>query len=125
MIIGIGSDLVQVNRVENVLNRQGERFSERILTLVEQQLLKNNRHPVKFLAKRYAAKEAAAKALGTGIADGVSFQDFFIDHDNLGAPILRVTGRAAELAEQKKIRCWHISISDEKEYAMAMVIAEN
>ena len=125
MIIGIGTDLVQINRVENVYNRQGERFSERILTLVEQQLLKNNRHPVKFLAKRYAAKEAAAKALGTGIADGVSFQDFFIDHDNLGAPILRVTGRAAELAEQKKIRGWHISITDEKDYAMAMVIAEN
>lgn len=125
MIIGIGSDLVEVRRIEKIFFRQGKQFSERILTIEEQQSLLNNRFPVKFLAKRYAAKEAAAKALGTGIAEGVSFQDFCIEHDDLGAPILRVTGRAAELAELKNINNWHITITDEKKYAMAMVIAEN
>ncbi len=125
MIIGIGCDLVQVCRVKKILNRQGYRFSERILTRVEIDSLEQTRYPEKFLAKRYAAKEAAAKALGTGIAEGVSFQDFQIEHDELGAPQLLVTGCAAKLADQKNIKRWHISITDEKKYAIAMVIAED
>ena len=125
MIIGIGNDLVQVSRVKNILSRQGKRFSERILTELELESLIKTRYPEKFLAKRYAVKEAASKALGTGIAEGVSFHDFHIDHDNLGAPLLKVSGRAAEIASEKKINCWHITITDEKKYAVAMVIAEN
>jgi len=125
MIIGIGNDLVQVRRVRKIFKRQGSRFSERILTEFELKSLQKYRYPEKFLAKRYAAKEAAAKALGTGIADGVSFHDFQVDHDEMGAPLLTVTGRAAELAVGKNIKRWHISITDEKKYAVAMVIAED
>jgi len=124
MIAGTGIDLVQVSRVKKILNRQGHRFSERILTKPEIDSLNKTRYPEKFLAKRYAAKEAAAKALGTGIADGVSFQDFQINHDEQGAPLLEVTGRAAELATLKNINKWHISITDESKYAIAMVVAE-
>ena len=125
MIIGIGNDLVQVSRVKSILTRQGQRFSERILTDIELESLTKTRYPEKFLAKRYAAKEAASKALGTGIAEGVSFHDFHIDHDESGAPLLLVSGKAAEIASDKKINHWHITITDEKKYAIATVIAES
>ncbi len=125
MIVGIGNDLVQVSRIKAIVKRQGHRFAQRILTEEELGTLKNHRYPEKFLAKRFAAKEAAAKALGTGIADGVSFHDFQVDHDKLGAPLLSLSGRALELAGLKSITSWHLSITDEKKYALAMVIAES
>jgi len=124
MIVGIGNDLVQVSRVKSIIKRQGNRFAERILTEDELETFNKSRYPEKFLAKRFAAKEAAAKALGTGIADAVSFHDFQVNHNDLGAPALKVTGRALELAVLKNITDWHLSITDEKKYAVAMVIAE-
>ena len=124
MIVGIGNDLVQVSRVKAIIKRQGDRFAQRILTEEELETYNHHRYPEKFLAKRFAAKEAAAKAIGTGIADGVSFHDFQVDHDELGAPFLKVTGRAHELAILKSITSWHLSITDEKKYAVATVIAE-
>ncbi len=125
MIVGIGNDLVQVSRIKTIVKRQGHRFAQRILTEEELNTLKHHRYPEKFLAKRFAAKEAAAKALGTGIANGVSFHDFQVDHDELGAPLLSVSGRAHELAILKNITHWHLSITDEKKYAVATVIAES
>ncbi len=125
MIVGIGNDVVQVSRIKTIVKRQGHRFAQRILTEEELNALKHHHNQEKFLAKRFAAKEAAAKALGTGIANGVSFQDFQVDHDELGAPLLSVSGCALELAMLKDITSWHLSISDEKKYAVAMVIAES
>ncbi len=125
MILGLGTDMAEIARVAKVYKRTGQDFVDRILTESEQQKIPTNPDLIPaYLAKRFAVKEAAAKALGTGIADGVSFHDFKTLHDAAGAPSLEVSGRAKEIAEQKKIRRWHISLSDEKAYALATVIAE-
>lgn len=124
MIIGLGTDIAEIERIEKVLGRSGEALAKRILTADELAVFFEHKQPARFLAKRFAAKEAAVKALGTGIAQGVSFQHFTVTHDALGKPLLVVTGVAQQLAEQRGIRHWHLSISDEKHYAMATVIAE-
>jgi len=125
MIKGLGTDIAEVSRVNKVYDNTGEAFVDRILNKIEQQGRPKNPDMLgAFLAKRFAAKEAAAKALGTGISDGISFLDFTISHTELGAPILIVSGRAAEIAKEKGISSWHLSISDEKHYAMATVIVE-
>ncbi|WBA18397.1 holo-ACP synthase [Salinivibrio kushneri] len=122
-IAGIGTDIVEIARVERVLARQ-PRFAARILTESEQANLARHHAPGCFLAKRFAAKEAAAKALGTGIANGVTFHDFIITNQASGQPTLRLSGRAAELAQVRGItQCW-LTLSDEKAYAIAYVVLE-
>lgn len=122
-IAGIGTDIVEIARVEKALARQ-PRFAVRILTETEQASLACHKTPGRFLAKRFAAKEAAAKALGTGIANGVTFHDFTITNQASGQPTLRLSGRAAELAHARGIaHCW-LTLSDEKAYAIAHVVLE-
>jgi holo-[acyl-carrier protein] synthase len=77
------------------------------------------------LAKRFAAKEAASKALGTGIAHGVSFQDFEISNDENGKPVLTLSGKAQQIAQASSVRSVHLTISDERHYAVATVILES
>lgn len=126
MILGLGTDIAEISRMAEVYESTGDGLLERILTESElADLPKNPERQAAFLAKRFAAKEAAAKALGTGIAAGVSFQDFCVAHDEQGAPVLKVTGQAATVANSRGIRHWHISISDEQHYAIATVIAES
>ena len=126
MIVGLGTDIADIARVTKVYNSTGQGFVDRILTESEKEKLPTNSKLIPaYLAKRFAMKEAAAKALGTGIADGVSFQDFKTVHDAAGAPTLELSGRAKELAQQKNITHWHVSLSDEKSYAVATVIAES
>ncbi len=122
MIKGIGTDIVQLARVEDSNQRFGLRFARRVLT--EQELLEFEvgGQSSAFLAKRWAAKEAAAKALGTGIGAAVSFQDLQITHDELGAPLLLMSGGAEALARQRGVQHSHISISDERDYALAFVV---
>jgi len=125
MIAGLGTDIVEISRVSKVYDSTGEAFLKRILTAFELTELPANpdRQPA-FLAKRFAVKEAAAKALGTGISEGVSFLDFEVQHTALGAPILVVTGKAHEIAEERDVNKWHLSISDEQDYVVATVIME-
>ena len=78
----------------------------------------------RFLAKRFAAKEAASKALGTGIAGGVTFQDFQVSNDSKGKPMLTLTSKAKEIAEQQGAMNYRLSLSDERHYAVATVIFE-
>ncbi|MBF9001627.1 MULTISPECIES: holo-ACP synthase [Vibrio] len=125
MIIGLGTDISEIARIEKALDRTGASFARRILTESEIEAFSQHKQPARFLAKRFATKEAAAKALGTGIAQGVSFQDFTVTHDELGKPLLSVSGMALTLAKQKGIRSFHLSISDERNYAVATVIAES
>ena len=125
MIIGLGTDIVSVERVTRIYEDTGDAFAERILSQEELLELKKTKRKNEFLAKRFAAKEAASKALGTGIAKGVSFQDFTVSHDAHGKPVLLVTGHARLLAEEQQINRWHISLSDEREHAIATVIAEH
>ncbi len=123
MIVGIGTDIVQIKRVSASLERLGDAFAKRILTESEYIVFKDSSRPAAFLAKRFAAKEAASKALGTGIGK-VSFQHLEISNDPVGAPMLTLSGYAAELQQQKGINRLHISLSDEKDAAIAFVVLE-
>ncbi|MFY0664752.1 MAG: holo-ACP synthase [Natronospirillum sp.] len=122
MIVGIGTDIVRVARITDVLHRHGERMVKRILTPAEQEMYKTHSDQGRFLAKRWAAKEAAAKALGTGIRGAVNFQSFEVHNDDLGKPVLTCTSGAAErLQALGGATCW-LTLSDEAEYAVAFVV---
>lgn len=123
-IVGMGTDIVDITRIDTALNRIGLKFAQRILTRDEMVMFEQHHHPERFLAKRFSAKEAAAKALGTGIAQGVSFQDFTIVNNPQGKPLLTMSGKAADLAQQLGVTAMHVSLSDEKRYATATVILE-
>lgn len=123
MIIGIGTDLLEIARMEAALART-PRLSERILTPWEREAYARSRDQARFLAKRFAAKEAAAKALGTGIGRGVSWQHLEVGHDANGRPLLRAFGGALAAAQRQGITRWHLSYSDERGYVSAFVIAE-
>ncbi|MCL1036917.1 holo-ACP synthase [Shewanella corallii] len=123
-IIGLGTDIVEIARIEQQLEK-GDRLARRVLTEEELLTFNESRQPARFLAKRFAAKEAAAKALGTGIGRGISFQHIHISNNELGAPKLAFTDGAAERLELMGGYLGHISIADEQHYAMATVILES
>jgi len=123
MIIGVGTDLVQMTRIRDVLERQGERFVQRILTPEEQHIFYTKNDGARYLAKRFAAKEAASKALGTGIGQ-VSWQDLEVTNDVAGAPFMSMTGAAKKLLKLKGNVNVHLSITDEKEYVSAFVVLD-
>jgi holo-[acyl-carrier protein] synthase len=124
-IVGIGTDIVEIKRIEQSFQKFGERFAHRILSETELKSKSYQYQPVHYLAKRFAAKEAIMKALGTGLARGIRFDDFSVLNDEQGKPIVEVQGVAKELMDQMKIRRLHISISDEKKQAVAFAIAED
>ncbi|WP_440874382.1 holo-ACP synthase [Thalassotalea sp. PLHSN55] len=121
-VVGIGTDIVEIDRIAKMAESARLRLAQRVLTEKEYQkfLLIKSQH--NFLAKRWAGKEAAAKALGKGIADGISFQHIEIKNLNTGQPVLVFTDRALEIANQINAQHWHISLSDEKHYATAFVV---
>ena len=123
-IFGIGTDVVSVPRIRVLAEQHPERFPKRILTATELEEYRRSPQKPAFLAKRFASKEAASKALGLGFRDGISFMDFEVQHDALGKPGLRLRGKAAELAVLRGIEGIHLSISDESETAVAFVILE-
>ena len=122
MIYGIGTDIVNIDRVSNILNKNRDGFIKRVLTEHEIALFSNKADNAAYCAKRFAAKEAAAKALGTGIGRGVSWQHMQIENDDNGAPVLVLTGPAAERQAQLGSRQVHISIADETDRAIAFVV---
>jgi holo-[acyl-carrier protein] synthase len=123
MIKGVGTDLVDVARIQRSLDRFGERFARKILS--ETELAKFAKQPTaSFLAKRFAAKEAVSKALGTGMRAGVHFSMIEVGHKSSGQPTVVLYDMAAERAQVLEIDAWHISISDEKDHALAFVVAE-
>lgn len=123
-VVGVGTDIVEVSRIAQMKDPAKQRLAERVLTASELATYEAHNQPQadSFLAKRWAAKEAAAKSLGTGIADGVSFQHFSIENLPSGAPVLTLSDRALVLAGELGASHWHISISDEKHYALAFVV---
>ena len=124
MIFGIGTDIVHVTRIQENLDRYGEKFARRILSETEFEEFARNTRQANFLAKRFAAKEAMAKALGTGFRDGLHLRHIQVSHDNKGRPILETTNRAGELLNELGIGRCHVSLSDETEYAVAFVSLE-
>jgi holo-[acyl-carrier protein] synthase len=124
MIFGIGTDIVEVSRIEDSLARFGEHFAQRILTEREWQAFELTQTKARFLAKRFAAKEAFAKALGTGLRVPATFQNIGVAHDDLGKPVLDLAPELQTLLDQRGIRFQHLSISDEKALAVAFVVLE-
>lgn len=124
MIHGIGVDIVKVERVRAGLQRFGHRFSSRILTPQEHAEFESRRCPPRFLASRFAAKEAYSKALGTGFRDGLTFHTLSVSNDPLGRPLMTCAGRAAEIIEYLDIGSIHLSLSDEIDFAVAFVVLE-
>ena len=124
MIVGTGIDLVKVSRIEAVLERHGQRFVERILHSNELLTYQNHSHPLAYFAKRYAAKEALAKALGTGIAKGVNFNEIETQQNELGRPHLILHGTTLDKADELGVKNLFITLSDEQDYAIANVILE-
>jgi holo-[acyl-carrier protein] synthase len=126
LILGIGTDLVDIARIAQSIERLGERFIDRILTADEKKRWSEIGHVEQanaFVAKRFAAKEAAVKALGTGIGSGVSFQHFSVGNLSSGQPILYVDESIT--ARYDFPVSWHLSLTDEKAYAQAFVVLES
>ncbi|MBT9432208.1 holo-ACP synthase [Candidatus Sodalis endolongispinus] len=123
-IVGIGTDIVEIERIEAVVSRSGDRLARRILSPDEWRQYQQHNQPVRFLAKRFAVKEAASKALGTGIRDGLAFAQFEVCNDALGKPSLRLFDQAAALANRLGVTGMHVTLADERHYACATVIFE-
>jgi holo-[acyl-carrier protein] synthase len=124
MIAGVGTDIVQIVRIQQSVEKFGLDFARRILTDAECDEYQQSKQPAHFLAKRFAIKEAAAKALGTGFQQGVSWQHIQVAHNALGAPQLLFSGKAAELIDEQRIQTSHVSVADEHDYVVAFVILE-
>ncbi|MDO8860772.1 holo-ACP synthase [Haliea sp. E1-2-M8] len=118
-MIALGTDILEVARVEAVVVRLGDKFVRRILTQAEQGEYAASQQPVRLLAKRFAAKEAIAKALGTGIGRGVSWQDIEVRHDADGAPVVHLSGGAAEVVKRRGGTAILLSLADEQAYVVA------
>lgn len=121
MIFGIGTDIVSIERIREALSRHGERFAERVLSVSEQEAFSSCASPEHFLAKRFAAKEAAAKAFGTGFTNGLAMRDIIVVNDQNGKPGLQFQGRAERLGEELGIGRTYLSLSDERDHAIAFV----
>ena len=124
MIVGIGSDIIDVRRVENIINIYGKKFKNRCFTKNEIQRSEKRINNVNSYAKRYAAKEACAKALGIGLARDVSWKNISVKNNIFGKPSIILTGKALKRLNQLSVKKCSIvvSLSDEKKYAIANVI---
>jgi holo-[acyl-carrier protein] synthase len=124
MIYGVGTDLIEIKRVERVLARFGERFAQRILCEPELKRFHAHKQPVAYLAKRFAAKEAFTKALGTGIHAPANWHGVWVVNLKSGKPQLEFSDALKKLLERRDIRRSHLSLTDEKDIAAATVILE-
>ncbi|NTU77108.1 MAG: holo-ACP synthase [Alphaproteobacteria bacterium] len=128
MIIGIGSDLIDIRRVEKTLARHGERFIRRLFTSEEQKKAAKRANPIPTYAKRFAAKEACSKALGTGISRGVYFRDMGVVNLPSGQPTMALTGgalgRLKSMTPKGMRAVLHLTITDDGPLAQAFVIIE-
>jgi holo-[acyl-carrier protein] synthase len=124
VIYGVGTDLIEIKRVERVLARFGERFARRILCEPELKRFRAHKQPVAYLAKRFAAKEAFTKALGTGIHAPANWHGVWVVNLKSGKPQLEFSDELQKLLQQRQIRRSHLSLTDEREIAAATVILE-
>ena len=124
MIFGVGTDVVEIGRIEKALSRFGARFAERILCGPELSRFRKHRQPAAYLAKRFAAKEAFTKALGTGIHAPANWHGVWVHNLRSGKPVLDFSPALRELLEARGIGRSHLSLSDERELASATVVLE-
>ena len=126
MILGVGTDLIDIRRIERTLERFGDRFLDRVFTSIEQEKASARAQPAAAFAQRYAAKEACAKALGTGFRHGVFWRDIGVESWPSGQPFLRLTGGAEQRLIDLVPKGWQaridLSLTDEPPFAHAMVV---
>jgi holo-[acyl-carrier protein] synthase len=125
MIIGSGIDLAEIGRIQQSIDRYGERFINRIYTPAEQAYCLRKRNAAESFAARFAAKEAAAKALGTGISRGVHWLEIEVIRERSGRPSIQFHGRAAEIAQRLGVAHAALSLTHTSSLAMASVLLEN
>jgi holo-[acyl-carrier protein] synthase len=123
-VLGLGLDLVEIERFQQVLNRQGERFVRRVFTKTEQDYCAAKHTPAMFYAARFAAKEAVAKAFRTGIGAELGWLDIEVAHDPAGAPVIRLHGKGAALATQRGVTEVLVSLTHTSSTAAASVILQ-
>lgn len=128
MILGIGTDLANIDRIAGTLERFGDRFRNRVFTDVEQAKAERRRDVAGTYAKRWAAKEACSKALGTGLRMGIAWKDMAVSNLNTGQPVMKVTGWAAErladMTPEGYEAIIHVTLTDDHPWAQAFVVIE-
>ncbi len=125
MIYGIGTDIIEIRRIEAALERFGERFARRILCEPELRRFAAHRKPAAYLAKRFAAKEAFTKALGTGIHAPANWHGVWVSNLSSGKPVLEFTAALKAMLDARGVGRAHVSLTDERELASATVILES
>ena len=123
-LFGIGIDLVQIDRMERMLEKHGDSFAKKVFHENELKIFQNAKHPARYLAKRFAAKEAFAKAFGTGIAKGIAFPNIEISNDEQGKPFVLLHAKTKDKFIKSDAVSILLSISDEKLYTIAQVVIE-
>ena len=128
MILGVGTDLANIDRIAGVLERHGDRFRNRVFTEIEQRKAERRKDVAGTYAKRWAAKEACSKALGTGLRMGISWKDMAVSNLKTGQPVMTVTGWAAErlkeMTPEGHEATIHVSLTDDRPWAQAFVVIE-
>ncbi|NBC96016.1 MAG: holo-ACP synthase [Deinococcus-Thermus bacterium] len=128
MILGIGTDLANIERMQRVLDRWGARFRDRVFTETEQGKAERRRDVAGTYAKRWAAKEACSKALGTGLRMGIAWKDMAVSNVETGQPVMHVTGwaadRLAEMTPAGHAAVIHVTLTDDHPWAQAVVLIE-
>ena len=128
MILGIGTDLANLERIQGVLNRHGDRFRNRVFTPIELAKAARRKDEAGTLAKRWAAKEACSKALGTGLAMGISWKDMAVSNLRTGQPVMHLTGwaadRLAKMTPPGHTAVVHVTLTDDHPWAQAFVVIE-
>ena len=124
MIVGIGADVVDIARIAQLLDRYGERFARRILGEREWNDFRSSPHPERYLASRFAAKEAFGKAFGTGLRAPVLLTHINIEHDGLGRPWLWLTPQLQAASERRGVKTHHVTLTHERSIACAFVVLE-
>ena len=128
MILGIGTDLANIDRIQKTIDRFGQRFKDRVFTPIEQNKAEKRKDIVGTYAKRWAAKEACSKALGTGLAIGISWKDMSVSNLETGQPIMKLTGWAAkkmsDMTPEGYEAIVHVTLTDDHPWAQAFVVIE-
>src|SRR5215469_13480403 len=126
MVLGLGTDLIEISRIEESIQQFGQRFLDRVYTAGEiAYCQRKKKHAAESFAARFAAKEAGAKALGTGISRGVSWKEIEVRREPGGRPTLHLSGRAQDRARELGIRRLSLSLTHSRDVALAVVVAED
>ena len=128
MILGVGTDLANIERIAGVLDRHGDRFRDRVFTEIEQKKAERRQDTAGTYAKRWAAKEACSKALGTGLRMGIAWKDMAVKNLKTGQPVMGVSGWAAERLQDMTPKGYeaiiHVTLTDDHPWAQAFVVIE-